>query len=257
MPKINNSNDYIGLEITNNFGSKIKIIEYNGWDNVIVQFEDGYKKKIRYDYFKSKNIKSPYERRTYGLGYLGEGENKTKENGKHTYKYKTWDGILQRCYSKIKQELRPTYKDCTVCEEWHNFQNFGKWFDENFYQIENETMCLDKDILHKGNKIYSPETCIFVPNRINVLFTKSDKTRGKYPIGVQKHKNKFIARCSTYNNNNCNEKYLGSFYSAEEAFNSYKIFKEKYIKQVADEYKDKIPQKLYEAMYNYKVDITD
>jgi hypothetical protein len=117
-------------------------------------------------------------------------------------------------------------------------------------------MCLDKDILYKGNKVYSPETCVFVPERINILFVKSDKIRGEYPIGVtwRKDRGRFSSRCcdahGTY-------KPLGCYDTVEGAFNAYKTFKEKVIKQVADEYKHLIPNKLYQAMYNYQVEIND
>ena len=122
-------------------------------------------------------------------------------------------------------------------------------------------MHLDKDILYKGNKIYSPSTCIFVPNRINTLFTKSNLTRGKYPIGVNidNKTHKFRARCSIFDN--INKKVirvtLGSYNNEIEAFQCYKRFKENYIKEVAEEYKNLIPTKLYEAMYKYEVEITD
>ena len=159
------------------------------------------------------------------------------------------------CYKNPSKNRK--YKDCKVCEEWHNFQNFAKWFDENYYEIGNEKMWLDKDILFKDNKIYSPKNCIFVPNRINILFIKSDKLRGDLPIGLTYHKrdNKIEVYCNT----NKNQEYLGRFNINEikEAFNAYKQFKENYIKQVADEYKDKIPQKLYDAMYKWEVNITD
>ena len=86
--------------------------------------------------------------------------------------------MLRRCYDEKLHKKYPTYIDCKVCEEWLNFQNFAKWYYNNYYEIENEKICLDKDILHKGNKIYSPDNCVFVPNNINVLFVKSDKSRG-------------------------------------------------------------------------------
>ena len=114
-------------------------------------------------------------------------------------------------------------------------------------------MQLDKDILNKGNKIYSPNSCIFVPTRINQLFAKADALRGDFPIGVSRSGNKFRTRLHILNG----EKYLGTFNTPEEAFYAYKTFKEQYIKEVAEEYKDKIPQKLYEAMYKYEVEITD
>lgn len=134
-------------------------------------------------------------------------------------------------------------------------QNFGKWYDENIYYVENEKMQLDKDVLVKGNKIYSPETCIFVPQRINLLFVKSNLTRGEYPIGTiyNKVNNKFIS----YLNKNNKQIYLGSYDTSKEAFYKYKQEKEKHIKEIANEYKSKIPQRLYDALYNYQVEITD
>ena len=152
-----------------------------------------------------------------------------------------------------------TYDDCIVCEEWHNFQNFAEWYEENYYEVDGKPTFLDKDILIKGNKIYSPQTCVFVPRLINNLFTKRQNERGLYPIGVEPYKdtNKFKAYCNTFYNGKNQKKYLGLYNTIEDAFKVYKESKEANIKQVADEYKDKIPDKLYEAMYNYKVEITD
>ena len=120
-------------------------------------------------------------------------------------------------------------------------------------------MALDKDILVKGNKIYSPETCVFVPQNINTLFTKRNKVRGEYPIGVSfyKNTNKYLAQCNILINGKSQYKKLGYYNNIEDAFNAYKESKEANIKQVADYYKDNIPNKLYEAMYNYEVEITD
>lgn len=146
-----------------------------------------------------------------------------------------------------------TYEECTVCEEWHNFQNFADWFDKNYYEIGKERMEIDKDLLIKNNKIYSPNTCVFVPRRINSLLIKNNKARGKYLVGVDFHNKKFRARCMTLNGSI----YLGHFNTEIEAFEKYKKFKEMYIKQVADEYKNVIPKKLYIALYNYKVEMED
>ena len=105
----------------------------------------------------------------------------------------------------------------------------------------------------KNNKIYSPDTCVFVPRRINSLLIKNDKVRGKYPIGVDFHNKKFRARCMTLNGSI----YLGHFNTEIEAFEKYKKFKEEYIKQVADLYKNVIPKKLYLALYNYQIEMED
>lgn len=195
----------------------------------------------------------------FNIGYLGKGKYKVSENGRKTKAYLTWCNMLKRCYDPYYINEYPSYINCYVCEEWLCFQNFAKWHEENYYKIENDFICLDKDILIKGNKVYSPDSCIFVPNRINCLFTKCDRARGKYPIGVdyKKSANKFRARCRILVNGKINRKSLGYYDTDEEAFLVYKQFKEGYIKEVADEYKDLIPKKLYEAMYSYKVEIND
>lgn len=169
--------------------------------------------------------------------------------------YNKWLAMIKRCCDSNFKIKYPTYKECKVCEEWLEYSNFKKWHDENYYEIEDEKTHLDKDILIKGNKVYSPKTCVFVPQRINTLFTKSNKRRSNLPIGVKKDKNAYVAQCSIGGNKN--KKYLGRFETSEEAFNSYKQFKEQYIKEIADEYNGRIPQILYDAMYKYEVEITD
>lgn len=175
---------------------------------------------------------------------------------KRTNQYSSWYDMMRRCYDLKRMQSFPTYKNCTVVEQWHNFQNFAKWHNENYYEVEGQTMSLDKDILIRGNKIYSPETCVFVPQNINALFTKHDAKRGLYPIGVSFHKGigKFTARCANGNGKNVN---LGVFLTPESAFNVYKKYKENLIKEIADKFKNQIPQKLYDALYKYEVCITD
>ena len=122
-----------------------------------------------------------------------------------------------------------------------------------------------KDILYKNNTIYSKDTCIFIPERINILFTKNNAKRGNYPIGVyfNKRLGKFIAQVSKLNENKKNTKkptHIGVFNTPEEAFLAYKTEKEKYIKEVANYYKEKydnFPIVAYNALCDYKVEITD
>lgn len=141
----------------NNFGSKMIIVGYRMSRDIDVYFPEynWIAKGVQYSAFKKGNVKCPYERTVYGVGYLGEGKYKCKENGKYTKCYKVWNSMLQRCYDKKYHRKEPTYKDCEVSEEWHNFQSFAEWYDKNYYEIEGETMALDKDILIKHNKIYS------------------------------------------------------------------------------------------------------
>ena len=253
--------DRTGERRINNFGSEMVIVEYRKYSDIDVYFPkyNWTAKNIQYSNFKEGKIRCPYERRAFGVGYIGEGKYKIKENGKHTRIYSTWYGMLMRCYDKKYQEKYPTYKDCTVCEEWLNFQNFAKWYDENSYEVNNEKMNLDKDILVKHNKIYSPDTCIFVPQAINKLFVKCDRSRGDSVIGTSLYKGKYQVKCQVFNPETGKSKneYLGIYETQEKAFEIYKYYKEKNIKEVADYYKEQIPNKLYNALYNYKVEITD
>lgn len=252
----------IGERNYNNFGSEMVIVNYNGCMDIDVYFPeyDWTFKGATYNNFKKGEIKCPYERRFYNVGYLGEGKYKVSENGKNTRVYDTWKAMLQRCYSEKEHERHPTYIGCEVYEGWHNFQNFAKWYKDNYYEVGNEKMCLDKDILFKGNKIYSPDTCIFVPETINKLFIKNDKNRGESVIGATLCKNgKYQAQCNIINpeTGKSKQEYLGLYDSQEKAFQVYKYHKERNIKQIADYYKIHIPQKLYDTMYNYEVEIDD
>ena len=253
-----------GEEKLNKFGSKMKIINQYRENNtayIDVYFPeyDWVFKHAVYSNFKKGNVKCPYERRTCGVGYLGEGKYKAKENGKNTDKHKIWHYMLKRCYDPKHQEKHPSYKGCKVEDYLLNFQHMAEWIDKNYYEVQGEKMQLDKDILCKGNKIYSRETCIFVPQRINSLFVKSDNSRGKDPIGVHpRESGNYQAYC---NNGYSGRDYLGTYPTKEEAFQVYKEYKEKVIKETIDSYEGKIPEpfysKLREVMYNYKVEIDD
>ena len=241
----------------NNNGERMTIVRYSNRMDIDVQFDDGTIVEHRqYKNFKIGNVKNPMTPSVFGVGCMGIGRFKSCDgNGKKTKCYKVWESMLQRCYDPKFQEKHPTYKGCTVCKEWWNFQVFAEWYYEHYYEFgSNELMSLDKDILKKGNKIYSADTCTFVPQFINTLFIKSNKIRGDLPIGVCKQGNKFKARLCKGNGK---EIHLGMFNTPNEAFLAYKQAKEQYIKEVAEKYKDKIPCELYEAMVAYEVDIND
>lgn len=249
--------DRTGEKKLNNQGCLMKIVKYNSNRDIDIEFENGYIiKNKEYKKFKNGNIRNPFYPNVYNVGFSGEGKYRQTINRTPTKEYNCWCAMLQRCYSKKYQEKHPTYIDCFVCSEWHNFQNFAEWFNENYYEVDDKRMELDKDILIKGNKIYSPENCVFVPQNINKLFTKNNNSRGEFPIGVHfnKNANKFESYC---NNENGEKIYFGLFDNSIDAFYEYKNFKENIISKVANEYKSKIPEKLYNAMLLWKVEITD
>lgn len=252
--------DRVGEVSYNNFGNKMVIKEYTNSVNIVVNFEEfGYLKKTRYHDFKTGRVKCPYDKNYSGLGYIGVGKYSiTDSDGNKTKIYRTWQNIIDRCY-KDRKSSRDYYKNSIVCDEWHNFQNFAKWCEENYYEVDEEEMQLDKDIVQKGNKIYSPETCVFVPKRINTLLINNKRSRGEYPIGVcwNKRDEVFCVHCSIIENGRKINKFIGNYSDSDSAFNRYKEFKESYIRNVADNYADKIPKRVYNALINYRIEKED
>lgn len=253
----NKTTSRIGEIFKLNCGWSAEIIDYKTYNEVKIKLlESEEVMTVSYKHLKDGGITPKTFPSVYGVGFLGEECTTTlDELGNVKKSYKTWNHMMERGYSEVLKAKFPSYKDVTVCKEWHNYSVFEKWYNKNYYEIEGQTMHLDKDIIKKGNKIYSPENCVFVPTSINSIFTKRERARGEFPIGVCKcsHGDKFEITLAKYGE----RPYLGKFNTPEEAFYAYKKGKEEHIKNVADEYKDKIPQKLYDAMYNYKVEITD
>jgi len=249
-------NERTGETGVNYAGSVMQIIKYDNAHDVTVRFDNGYTTTCEYKSFRKGGVKNPYDKTVYGHGYIGEGKYKSSINDKQTPQSVAWNSMMCRCYSPKFQSRTPSYLGCEVCDEWLNFQNFARWYDDNYYQISSKAMCLDKDIIFKGNKVYSPETCVFVPSDINILFVKRNAVRGRYPIGVNYYKalNKYQASC---NNCTCGTKYLGYFDTPEEAFYAYKCYKEQLIKDIANLYRGLIPIRLFNAMTGYVVDIDD
>lgn len=251
----------IGKENINHQGYKMKIVEYYDSRNVIVEFQDKHKTRIhtKYQHFESGNIKNPYSKSVLGVGMVGS-KYPVKINNKHTKEYVAWRSMLCRCFDKKYKQKFPTYNNVTCCEEWLYFENFYEWLHNqpNFDKWFNgDKWAVDKDILVKGNKIYSPEKCCLVPYEINALFVRQDSSRGVLPIGVRKREYGYQAICSDPYTHKT--KTIGRCKTIEGAFSIYKEYKENIIKQVAQEEYDKgnIIKSCYEAMINYKVEITD
>lgn len=248
----------LGEENYNTYGTLMKIIEYNSSQSIIVEFQDEYKTKVKCKYcqFKNGTLASPYNKTVYNVGYIGEGDYNHKNN---PIIWGFWHDLIARNYDPYFINKHLTYKDCFVENDLLCFQNFAHWFNENYYECDNEQMCIDKDILKKGNKIYSKETMIFVPQSINKLFIKQENKRGDLPIGVTWDENcrKFRASIRVKYKDEKNKQLTKRFNTVIEAFKWYKEQKEREIQRRADEYKNMIPQKLYEAMYNYKVEWED
>lgn len=246
-------NNRIG-ETNNNYqGLQMTIVAYRSRRDIDVKFSDGYiAHNVRYANFLEGSITSNLYPQYLGIGYLGDGEYKSRIDGIKTPEYICWSSMLTRCYSD-KYIKKKNYIACSVCDEWHNFQNFAKWYQNNSYALEDDVLELDKDIIQKGNKIYSPDKCILVPHKINTIICNRHNDRGRYYIGVRKAKNGYTAICNIKGK----QTYFGTYPTEIEAFYAYKRAKETEIKRVAELYRGTIPDLIIEYISKHKIELTD
>ncbi len=145
--------------------------------------------------------------------------------------YKKWSNMIKRCYSELYQKSKPSYVGCKVCDEWLTFSNFKRWMEKQDWQGKE----LDKDILVKGNKVYSPDTCCFVDSLTNHFTMDSAASRGLYPTGVHYYKayGRFMARCNDPFSSNNHGEYLGYFDTPEEAHEAWRSKKHEHAQKIA------------------------
>lgn len=213
----------VGTKYMTNEGCWVEVIEKLDRFKRKVKFENGYEIISRCaDIFKGK-IKNPYHLSVYGVGCFGIGEYRAKIDGKQTPEYSTWTNMLKRCYDKKYQEKFPTYKNVAVCNEWLNFQNFAKWYENNYPKVYGVKFHIDKDLLQQDteNKIYSPETCVFIPYNVNAFLTNKhlNNTSGYTGVSWSKARKKWEAHISLFGESK--RKNLGYFTTYEQAYETY------------------------------------
>jgi len=189
----------------------------------------------------------------HGVG-VNDWFGNVKVDGKDIREYKLWQNMLGRCFDEKLKQRQPTYEGVSCSKDWLSMTKFI----EDVSQMKGfgfDGWALDKDILQKGNKLYSKDTCCFVPAEVNQLLVKRDNSRGEYPVGVDFHKvsGKFRASLAI----NGKRKHLGLFPTPEEAFQVYKAAKEAYIKVVAQKWQHQLDERVYQALMSYEVNIND
>lgn len=213
----------VGTKHITNEGYEIEVVEKINRIRRRIIFEDGYEIKVKCSNIGAGTIKNPYHSSVFSVGYLGVGEYKAQIKGKQTPEYGVWTNMLGRCYDEKYQEKYPTYKGVSVCKEWHDFQNFADFYHKNNPKIDGVKFQLDKDLLQQytESKIYSPETCIFLPCNVNGFLAnkQSNNTSGYIGVSWAKHTKKWQVRIKLFGEGK--EKYLGCFATPEEASEAY------------------------------------
>ena len=250
-----NYKDCVGKVCKSKSSGDFKIVKYNDNRNVVIRFlKTGFETTVQLVQVKRGNVKDPYVPSVCGVGILGT-KYPSRVNGVITKEYELWQSMLERCYSTTLKKRNPTYEGCEVSNNFKYFEYFYEWCHKQI-GFNNEGWQLDKDLLVKGNKVYSEDFCVFIPSDINLLLTKSTASRGEYLIGVSWCKTNKAFKAQVSRSKGKSE-YLGLFKTETEAFNAYKQAKETFIKEQANEWKGKIDIRAYEALMKYTVEITD
>ena len=250
-----NYKDCVGKVCKSKLSGDFKVLKYNDTANVEIQFlNTGFKMVARLGNIRSGNVKDRYLPSVHGIGILG-AKYPVSEDGRDTKEYTLWTHVLQRCYSDALKKKYPTYEGCEVSNNFKSYEYFYEWCHRQI-GFDNEGWQLDKDLLTKGNKVYSESTCVFLPKEINSVLTKSTASRGEHLIGVcwNKTRKAFVAKV---NKNKGKQEHLGYFKTELEAYNAYKTAKEAFVKEQANKWKDKIDVRAYEALMNYQVEVDD
>lgn len=236
----------IGEVFASNFGTEYEVLEYLDCYNVKVKFLDlfGFEGWFQSDAVRKGGIRNPYDKTVHGVGYMGEGGAETVANKSRLVEREAWYAMMSRSYCpKFKSKYRK-YSECTVSEDWHCYQNFANWMkNQRFYGLG---YYLDKDLLVRDNKVYSPDTCVLLPAYINQLVRRDIDKKGSLPNGVRAvSKSTFQATLQTVVGTTS----VYGFETSEEAYLKYKEMKEDYVKSVADMWFGNIDTKAYEALY--------
>ncbi len=254
-----NYKDCVGKVYKSLNSGDFKILKYNGSKNVEIQFlKTGYQTSVRLGDIRNGNLKDPYSPSVYSIGIVGT-KYPISEGGVLTKEYILWTHMLQRCYSDSYKKKQPTYEGCEVGDNFKYYEYFYEWCNKQIgfgNEGDENPFHLDKDLLIKGNKVYSENTSVFIPREINQVLVKRTALRGEHLIGVYWHK-RGKAFAAQVNKSNGGSEYLGLFNTEIEAFNAYKIAKEIYIKELANKWRDKIDERAYEALMGYEVNIND
>lgn len=232
--------------IHNTSGGLCKIIKYNKAHDVVVEFENGYVGSFQLRKILNGNVRNPYHE---NFKLVGVGVCDISTKGLERL-HNVWSGVVYRTTGRVETT---TYKDAKICDSWLVFSNFVKDLEGmvGFKHGNDFDWHLDKDLLIKGNKLYSKETCCLVPREVNNLLinSKKDCSISKQGVHWSNSKNRFVAQLSTSEG----RKFLGHFKDEQSAYDAYKKAKESHVKLVANKYKGVIDHRVYENLMSWEL----
>mgnify|MGYP003600331273 CR=1 FL=1 len=251
-------NQWLGKVFEMEDGDFVKVVEYRKSRSITVEFlKTGFTLNTRTDRVLEGKLKDRLKPSVYGVGIIGECVIST--NQKHHKEYRIWEGMLDRCYNPITQKKQPAYIGCSASEFFLYYPNFKEWCNNQIgFGLKDDngkSFALDKDILIKGNKVYSEDTCCFVPPEINSLMAGCKRKKGSTMVGtaydhkLKKFRSSIVKRGVKY--------HLGCYATELEAFSVYKFEKESYIKEVAEKWRQQLGAEVYETLMSYEIETTD
>lgn len=192
-------------------------------------------------------------RLVHGVG-LNDGKKRCVLNGVQVPEYVFWKGMLKRCYCEKYKKKYPTYAGCSVSDNFKSYSYFYDWCHKQI-GFDGDNWQLDKDLLLRGNKLYSEELCVFLPNEINSLIRIRTSKKGDLPMGVSV--NPWSGRFFSKMRKNGKMFYIGTYDDPESAFFAYKKAKEDYVQSVVGKYKGVIDDRAYDTLSKFEVNIED
>lgn len=249
----NKRGERLGQRFIHPLHGEYEVVDYKNSLNVVVRFDrTGYTTKATYASCLVNEIKDPLTPTVFGVGFIGIGCMKTT-NGVGRRLLRVWTLMLRRCYDK-QSDHYPYYGDrgVTVCDEWHNFQNFARWYlDQSNFNINYQ---VDKDLRVAGSKVYSPETCSLVPSQVNSVLARCGGLSGtdNPMLGIQ-----YIDRLGKFRvavgDGVGGGQYRGLCATLEAAQNLYCKIKNERVQEVAEKYKEVLHPEVYNNLVNFKM----
>lgn len=241
----------VGDKYTSNSGDLAVVVSVGSNRKCTIKYLDsfGYEQELRTDNLVRGKFKNPYKPVVYGFGYIGVGIYRTSYKGsrKKTLEYQAWKDMLKRCYSKKFLEKNKSYLGCSVSEEWLNFQVFAEWYTKQ--KNYGKGYHLDKDLLIKGNKVYSKESCSLLPVEVNTAISvRADYVERGLPECVQRTPSgRYVVRVRSLEEGS----YVGTYDDLDDATQSSLVARSLRVKELHDKYEDCLSEKQKSSLLNW------